>query len=88
MIPRLIYGPLAAWCVVLGHATTRNPTFHLQAFELLTGHWCFYPEATERAAEFIRTCLRLDPAQRPTSEELEDHDWLSGALFAYNYHEQ
>ena len=32
------------------------------------------------AAEFIRACLRLDPLQRPSARELEQHAWLKGAF--------
>ncbi|KAJ3517479.1 hypothetical protein NLJ89_g477 [Agrocybe chaxingu] len=29
-------------------------------------------------ASFLRACLALDPAQRPNSEEVFDHDWIIG----------
>ena len=45
------------------------------------------PDDVAPAAEFIRTCLHLDPALRPTADELQEHEWLSGALFCNNYRE-
>ncbi|KAL4245810.1 Protein kinase-like domain superfamily protein [Abortiporus biennis] len=32
----------------------------------------------EPAADFIRTCIHLDPKDRPTAEELREHPWLKG----------
>jgi len=31
------------------------------------------------AADFIRVCLHLDPARRPSAEELLSHPWVVGA---------
>lgn len=39
------------------------------------------------AADFIRDCLRLDPAQRPTAAEAAVHPFLLGATFCANYRE-
>lgn len=32
------------------------------------------------AADFIRTCLRLDPLQRPSAKDLEQHPWLKNGF--------
>ena len=32
------------------------------------------------AADFILTCLRLDPLERPGAQELEQHQWLKGVF--------
>jgi len=45
------------------------------------------PDDVQLAAEFIRTCLHLDPAQRPTAIQIQGHEWLAGALFCNNYRE-
>ena len=37
-------------------------------------------DEVEPVADFIRACLRLDPLQRPSARELEEHPWLSKAF--------
>jgi serine/threonine-protein kinase SRPK3 len=32
------------------------------------------------AAQFIRNCLRFDPANRPSAKELQLNNWLFGAF--------
>jgi serine/threonine-protein kinase SRPK3 len=36
------------------------------------------------AASFIHACLRLDPSERATAEELEQHEWVTHSTC--NYH--
>lgn len=37
-------------------------------------------DEVDSIADFIRACLRLDPLQRPSARELEDHPWLAKAF--------
>ena len=38
----------------------------------------YWENVSETAKEFIRCCLTLDPAKRPTAQEMLGHEWLSG----------
>lgn len=37
----------------------------------------YWENVSETAKEFIRLCLTLDPAKRPTAQQMLDHKWLS-----------
>ena len=45
------------------------------------------PDDIGPAAEFIRACLHLDPALRPTSAELGLHPWIQGGAMCADYRE-
>jgi serine/threonine protein kinase len=42
-------------------------------------------EDIKPAAEFIATCLRLDPLERPSACDLAAHPWLKGADSCVDY---
>lgn len=37
-------------------------------------------EEIQPAADFIRACVRLDPSERLTAEEMLQHPWLSSPV--------
>ena len=45
------------------------------------------PDDVGPAADFIRACLHLDPALRPTAAELAEHPWILGGLMCADYRE-
>jgi hypothetical protein len=51
----------------------------------LINYKVLHPDDVAPAAQFIRLCLRLDPAQRLTAEELAVDDWFLGAKGYLNY---
>lgn len=49
---------------------------------IIAGDYKFEPEeywenVSETAKDFVRTCLTIDPAKRPTAEEALNHKWLA-----------
>ena len=49
---------------------------------IIRGDYAFEPEeywanVSETARDFVRTCLTLDPAKRPTAKEALEHPWLA-----------
>ena len=37
----------------------------------------YWENVSETAKSFVRTCLTIDPHQRPSAEEMLKHKWLS-----------
>ena len=50
--------------------------FFVPVRDALSNYNVLNPQETEPAAEFIHACIRLDPAHRPSAEELLHHPWL------------
>lgn len=44
----------------------------------LVFHKKYWQDVSEDAKDFIKSCLALDPALRPTSAELLKHEWITG----------
>lgn len=44
----------------------------------LVFHKKYWQDVSEDAKDFIKSCLALDPALRPTSAELLQHEWITG----------
>jgi serine/threonine protein kinase len=57
--------------------TIATPTETIE--ELLDKHSSLTPELIEKAASFIRSCIRLNPADRLTRNELGTHPWMEYA---------
>ena len=57
--------------------TIATPTETIE--ELLTKHSSLSPKLIEKAASFIRGCIRLNPADRLTSDKLGMHPWMEYA---------
>jgi serine/threonine-protein kinase SRPK3 len=53
--------------------------------QALINYKVLHPDDVAPAAQFIRSCLRLDPAQRLTAEQLAADDWLMMAEGCLNY---
>lgn len=82
-------GAMDIWsmgCVVLEFATGKKPWSNLDnewAIMFHIGISTKHPplpepgELSEAGIDFIELCLTLDPAQRPTAEELLRHPWLA-----------
>jgi serine/threonine-protein kinase SRPK3 len=45
------------------------------------------PDEITQTASFIRTCMHLDPGQRPIGGSLDLHDWMMGADMCADYRE-
>ncbi|KIP06099.1 hypothetical protein PHLGIDRAFT_73196 [Phlebiopsis gigantea 11061_1 CR5-6] len=48
--------------------------------EALRNYKVLTEEEIRPAAEFIRSCVRLDPSERLTAEEIVQHPWLSSPI--------
>ncbi|RPD63260.1 kinase [Lentinus tigrinus ALCF2SS1-6] len=82
------HGAMDIWslgCVVLECATGRKPWSNLDnewAIMFHIGVATQHPplpdpgQLSEMGIDFIRQCLTIDPAQRPTAIELMDHPWM------------
>ena len=53
--------------------------------EALAKHDVLDPDDVSAAADFIRVCLHLNPARRPSAEKLLTHPWVVGAYVMENY---
>ena len=68
-------------CLPLTGNLQRIPDLMLVPMENAISVYNVVPkEEVEPAAEFIRSCLRLDPLKRPGASELEKHPWLAKAF--------
>jgi hypothetical protein len=48
--------------------------------EAIANYKVLTPEQIVPVASFIRACIRLDPAEQASAEELQVHDWLGSAF--------
>ena len=40
----------------------------------------YWEDVSETAKSFIRCCLTMDPAKRPSARDMLEHKWLSGGI--------
>ena len=57
-----------------------NPYPRQTLSALLAQHTDLRPVQIEAAASFIRDCLRLNPSDRLTVDQLDEHRWLETAF--------
>ena len=68
--------------LLCGYTPFDRDTQELEMEAIIAGDYAFEPEeywmnVSETARDFVRTCLTLDPAKRPTAHEALQHRWLS-----------
>lgn len=51
----------------------------------LENYEVLHPDDMGIVSDFIRKCLHLDPAERPSAEELLDHEWIRGMPQSLRY---
>lgn len=59
-----------------GNLLRVNELFPVAIEDALRNYKILPQEEVAPAAEFIRYCIRLDPHERPSAEELLQHSWL------------
>ncbi|GJE90011.1 kinase-like protein [Phanerochaete sordida] len=52
--------------------------FYVKLEDALANYKTLIDDEVGPAAEFIKACIRLEPADRPTAEALQAHPWLTG----------
>ena len=62
---------------MVGKLQRISELFPVTIEEALRNYNILTEEEIQSAAEFIRACVRLDPAERLTAEEMLQHPWLS-----------
>jgi hypothetical protein len=55
--------------------------------QAITNYNVLRPDDAGPAVDFIRACLHLGPALRPTAEELLQHPWIMGGMMCADYRE-
>jgi serine/threonine-protein kinase SRPK3 len=53
--------------------------------DALSNYEVLQPGDIAPAAAFIRACIKLDPKERPTADELCNHDWIAGVDWSRDY---
>lgn len=53
--------------------------------EMIAHHNVLRTDDVKPAANFIRTCLQLEPNKRPSATDLLNHRWLDGASVCRDY---
>ena len=58
---------------------------HYSIEEALAQYDVGHTADVEIISDFIRQCLRLNPAERPTAEELSRHEWIRYGIMNLRY---
>ena len=56
------------------YASLSSPKLRVYVFTKLEEYW---QNVSQTARNFVKTCLTIDPAERPTATELLKHEWLA-----------
>ncbi|KAI0797364.1 Pkinase-domain-containing protein [Irpex lacteus] len=68
--------------LLCGYTPFDRDTQQQEMEAIIAGDYKFEPEeywenVSDTAKDFVRTCLTIDPAKRPTAEEALNHKWLA-----------
>ncbi|NWT71725.1 PIM1 kinase, partial [Prunella himalayana] len=69
--------PASIWslCILLCDLVCGHLPFHTNE-EIIRGQLLFPPLVSEECQHLIRWCLSMEPADRPSLEDLFEHSWL------------
>jgi len=71
--------------LLAGYTPFDRDNQRLEMVAIIAGDYKFEPEeywsiVSPTARNFVATCLTVDPAQRPTAEQMLEHEWLTSEV--------
>lgn len=69
-----------AYRACVGNLLRVDELFDVPVEQALSNYKILLPEQIEPAAQFIRKCIRLNPEDRPSAQDLLMDDWLDDIM--------